>query len=94
VKGWAVDARANAPALGTDIFIDDCRESVAPLGTPRPYAVWTCETHNYANAGYEIVIPAGARSQGRYLLQLRMLTQDGRSNSMPTPAPDMEIRTQ
>jgi hypothetical protein len=67
VKGWMIDAHANAPKLGAMISIDDSRQALAKLTIPRLDMVRTFGRRNYVNTRNQIVIPISAHLQSGHV---------------------------
>ena len=76
VAGWAVDARAQAPAGGVMVNIDGTTDLPVTYGSERADVANVLKNPNYKMSGFGIALPASNLSKGRHTLSLKVLTAD------------------
>lgn len=84
LSGWALDREQRRPAVAVDIVIDGISYR-GTYGIERPELAHYFKDSLFANAGFELAIPAGAIAPGAHQLTIR-IWQPGGKAYLETPS--------
>jgi SAM-dependent methyltransferase len=90
VRGWAMDAGADAPVARVAIAIDRTKEIVADYGRVRPDLA-RAFGQSHANGGFAATIPAGSLAPGTHALSIKCIGNDGKTEYLLPRLVEVEI---
>ncbi len=91
LRGWAVDVRANGPASGVIVSVDEKTNVRATYGAERPDVAEALGNPADQPSGFSATLPASSFTPGKHTISIKILTSDGMSYYQPDQVVEIEI---